>query len=181
MYVKMVTRPMYKKKEVSTPPNKMKHISPLQRHVFFPLTCRILKINHIFSTISLPFCHDWQRVQEVRKLHPWNIKMIKDDQGGTKNPYKCMNVMKQDAMDEKIQERCKTFEKQCMQENLDRSKVSRGIKQTLMNRTAIKKLSRRQELSRSIHLAIKRYRECDKNKLKILTDRLGIERYQGAI
>ena len=107
--------------------------------------------------------------------------MIKDDQGGTKNPYKCMNVMKQDAMDEKIQERCKTFEKQCMQENLNRSKVSRGIKQTLMNRTTIKKLSRRQELSRSIHLAIKRYRECDKNKLKILTDRLGIERYQGAI
>ena len=87
--------------------------------------------------------------------------MIKDDQGGTKNPYKCMNVMKQDVMDEKIQERCKTCEKQCMQENLDRSKVSRGIKQTLMNRTAIKKLSRRQELSRSIHLAIKRYRECD--------------------
>ena len=24
--------------------------------------------------------------------------MIKDDHGGTKNPYKCMNVMKQDAM-----------------------------------------------------------------------------------
>ena len=29
--------------EVSTPPNKMKHISPLQRNVFLPLTCRILK------------------------------------------------------------------------------------------------------------------------------------------
>ena len=43
MYVNMVTRPLYKKKEVSTPPNKMKHISPLQRHVFLPLTCRILK------------------------------------------------------------------------------------------------------------------------------------------
>ena len=43
MYVNMVTRPVYKKKEVSTPPNKMKHISPLQRHVFLPLTCRILK------------------------------------------------------------------------------------------------------------------------------------------
>ena len=48
--------------------------------------------------------------------------MIKDDQGGTKNPYKCMNVMKQDAMDDKRKERCKTCEKQCMQENLDRSK-----------------------------------------------------------
>ena len=33
--------------------------------------------------------------------------MIKDDQGGTRNPYKCMNVMKQDAMDDKIIERCK--------------------------------------------------------------------------
>ena len=57
MYVKMVTRPVYKKlqeapittKEVNTPSNKMKHKSPLQRHVFLPLTCRILKRNHIFS------------------------------------------------------------------------------------------------------------------------------------
>ena len=31
-----------------------------------------------------------------------------------------MNVMKQDAMDDKIIERCKTCEKQCMQEGLDR-------------------------------------------------------------
>ena len=46
--------------------------------------------------------------------------MIKDDQGGTKNPYKCMNVMKQDAMDDKRTERCKTCEKQYMQEDLDR-------------------------------------------------------------
>ena len=28
----------YNNKEVNTPPNKMKHISPLQRHVFLPLT-----------------------------------------------------------------------------------------------------------------------------------------------
>ena len=33
--------------------------------------------------------------------------MIKDDQGGTINPYKCMNVMKQDALDDKIKEGCK--------------------------------------------------------------------------
>ena len=39
----MVTRPVDKNKEVSTPPNKMKHISPLQRNVFPPLTCRNLK------------------------------------------------------------------------------------------------------------------------------------------
>ena len=31
-----------------------------------------------------------------------------------------MNVMKQDVIDEKITERCKTCEKQCMQEDLDR-------------------------------------------------------------
>ena len=86
MYVNIVTRLMYKKKEVSIPPNKMKHISPLQRHVFLPLTCRILKRIHIFSTLSPFFYHDWQRIQEVIMLHSRNIKMIKDDQGGTKNP-----------------------------------------------------------------------------------------------
>ena len=48
--------------------------------------------------------------------------MIKDDQVGTRNPYKCMNVMKQYAMDDKIIERCKTCEKQCMQEELNRSR-----------------------------------------------------------
>ena len=46
--------------------------------------------------------------------------MIKDYQGSTRNPYKYMNVMKQDAIDEKIKERCKTCEKQCMQKDLDR-------------------------------------------------------------
>ena len=116
MYANIVTRSVYKKMEESTPPNKIKHISPLQRQVFLPLTCRILKRNHIFSTISPPFCHDWQRIQEARKLHPRNIKMIKDDQGGTKNPYKFMNVMKQDAMDDKIIERFKTCEKQISQQ-----------------------------------------------------------------
>ena len=53
MYVDMVTRPVYKKKEVSTPLNRMKHNSPLQMHEFLPLTCRILKMKpqslHNFS------------------------------------------------------------------------------------------------------------------------------------
>ena len=31
--------------------------------------------------------------------------------GGTKNPYKCMNVMNKYAMDEKIKEKCKTCKK----------------------------------------------------------------------
>ena len=55
-------------------------------------------------------------VQETRKLHPRDIKMIKDDQEGTINPYKCMNVMKQDAMDDKIKEGCKSYEKQISQQ-----------------------------------------------------------------
>ena len=77
--------------------------------------------------------------------------MIKDDQGGTKNQYKCMNVMKQDVMDDKIKERCKTCEKQCMQEDLNRS---RGVKMLSSQPRWIKKLSRGQEISQSIHLAI---------------------------
>ena len=58
MYVNMVTRLVYKNKEVNTPLNKMKPNSPLQGHIFLPLTCRILKGNYMFSTISPPFCHD---------------------------------------------------------------------------------------------------------------------------
>ena len=42
--------------------------------------------------------------------------MIKDDQGGTRNPYKCMNLIKQDATDDKIRKRCKTCEKQISQQ-----------------------------------------------------------------
>ena len=48
--------------------------------------------------------------------------------------------MKQDAMDDKITERCKTCEKQCMQEDFDRSRSYRAtIKQkpTLMDQIAI--------------------------------------------
>ena len=42
--------------------------------------------------------------------------MIKDDPRGIRNPYKCMNVMKQDVMDDKIIERCTTCEKQISQQ-----------------------------------------------------------------
>ena len=42
--------------------------------------------------------------------------MIKDDQGGTRNPYKCINVMKQDAVDDKIKDECKICEKQISQQ-----------------------------------------------------------------
>ena len=36
--------------------------------------------------------------------------------GVQRNPYKCMNVTKQDAMDDKIKEGCKTSEKQISQQ-----------------------------------------------------------------
>ena len=42
-----------------------------------------------------------------------------------------------------------------------------------MDRGGIEKLSRGQELSQSIHLAIERCRDCDKKQLKSSTDRLG--------
>ena len=79
--------------------------------------------------------------------------MIKDDQRDTRNPYECMNVMKQDAMDDKITERCKTCEKQCMQEDLDRSRSCRAAieqKPTSMDRTAIEHLSSRLKVSQWI-------------------------------
>ena len=78
MYVNMVTRSMYKKKEVSTPPNKMKHISPLQGYVFLPLTCRVLKRNHIFSPQFLPLFvmidKGYKKLKSFTEKH-------KDDQG----------------------------------------------------------------------------------------------------
>ena len=37
-----------------------------------------------------------------------------------------MNVMKQVSMDDKIKERCKTCEKQCMQKDLDKSRSDRA-------------------------------------------------------
>ena len=36
--------------------------------------------------------------------------------GVQRNPYKCINVMKQDTMDDKIKEGCKTCEKQISQQ-----------------------------------------------------------------
>ena len=86
--------------------------------------------------------------------------MIKDDQGGKRNPYKCMNVMKQDAIDDKIIERCKTCEKQCMQEDLNRWRGCRAaIKQkpTSMDRTAIEHLSSMQKVSQWIENLLRSY------------------------
>ena len=56
-----------------------------------------------------------------------------------------MNVMKQDAMDDKIKERCKTCEKQCMQEDLDRSK---GVKKLSSRPRWIEQLLRSYQGSR---------------------------------
>ena len=70
-----------------------------------------------------------------------------------------MNVMKQDAMDDKIIERCKTCEKkkQCMQEGPDRSRSCRAaIEQmpTSMDRESVEDLSARQKVSQWIEEAI---------------------------
>ena len=86
--------------------------------------------------------------------------MIKNDQGGTRNPYKWMNVMKQDAMDDKIRETCKTCEKQCMQEDLDGSR-------------SVEQLSSR---PRWIEELLRSNRDCDKKKLKSSIDSLAIEK-----
>ena len=67
-------------------------------------------------------------VQKARKLHPRDIKMIKDDQGGIRNPYKCMNVMKQDSMDDKIKEKCKTCENNVCKRILIDREVSRSYR-----------------------------------------------------
>ena len=59
-----------------------------------------------------------------------------------------MNVLKQDAMDDKIIERCKICENQCMQEGLDRLEVvellSRENPEILMDQGSVKNLSSRQ-------------------------------------
>ena len=50
--------------------------------------------------------------------------MIKNDQGGTSSPYKCMNVMKQDAIDDKIIERSKHVKNNaCKRISIDREAV----------------------------------------------------------
>ena len=62
--------------------------------------------------------------------------------------------------------------------------LSRGVhcKTSLMDRGGIEELLRRgQELSRSIYLAIERCRDCDKNQLRISTDKPGVRRCQGSV
>ena len=147
----------------------MKHNFPLQRHVFLLLIYRILKR----TTFSPPFCHDWQRVQETIKLHPRNIKMIKDDQEGTRNPYKCMKVMKQDAMDDKIIRRYKNMWKlnACKRFLTDREAVellsSRSQPQWIENLSRICRPNRKfLDGSRSCQEAIeKNFRYLDGSKL----------------
>ena len=51
--------------------------------------------------------------------------------GIQRNPYKCMNVMKQDAMDDKIKEGCKIGEKK----NLSKSSLVNKIDKHLDPKT----------------------------------------------
>ena len=75
-----------------------------------------------------------------------NINIIKDDQGDTRNPYKCMNVMKQDIMDDKIKEICKTCE-------------NNACKRILTDQEAVEDLSSRQKVSRWIEKLSRFYQE----------------------
>ena len=50
-----------------------------------------------------------------------------------------------------------------------------------MDRGSVEELLRGQKLSRSIHLAIERCRDCDKNQLKSSTDKPSIERCRGSV
>ena len=61
--------------------------------------------------------------------------MIKDDQGGTRNSYKCMNVMKQDAMNDKTIERCNTCEKQISQQEKCYAHRSQNIHTHILNKS----------------------------------------------
>ena len=68
-----------------------------------------------------------------------------------------MNVMKQDTMDNKIIEICKTCEKQCIQKGPNRSRSCRAAieqKPTLMDREFVENLSARQKVSRWIEEAV---------------------------
>ena len=73
-----------------------------------------------------------------------------------------MNVMKQDAMDDKIKERCKKGEKQCMQEDLDILRSCRATieqKPTSMDRESVEDLSSRQKVSRWIENLSRSYQD----------------------
>ena len=50
-----------------------------------------------------------------------------------------------------------------------------------MDRGFVEELSRGQKLSRSIHLAIERCRDCDKKQLKSSIDKPGIEKCRGGV
>ena len=54
-------------------------------------------------------------------------------------------------------------------------------KPTSIDRPAIEHLSRGQKVARSIDLAIKRCRDCDKKQLKSSIEKLGVKRCRGAV
>ena len=71
-----------------------------------------------------------------------------------------MNVMKQDAMDDKIIERWKTGKKKCMQEGPDKSRSCQAAieqKPTSMGRESIEDLSAKQKVSWWIENLLRSY------------------------
>ena len=180
MYVNMITRPVYKKKEVSTPPNKIKHISPLQRHVFLPLTCRILKRNHIFS----PFL-SW--LTNGTKSYKASPEKHKDDKGWSKGHKESI------WMHECNETRCYGWQDNKKMQNIWKTmhaRKSRWIercrdaieqKPTSMDRPAIEHLLSKQKVSWWIEELLRSNRDCDKKKLKSSIDSLDIEKCREAV
>ena len=64
---------------------------------------------------------------------------------------------------------------------LSRCPEESTAKKGSMDRGAIEQLSRRQKLSQWIEELSRSYRDCNKKKLKISIDKLGIERCRGTV
>ena len=86
--------------------------------------------------------------------------------------------MKQDAMDDKIKERCKTCEKQCMQEDLNQS---RDVEMLSSQPRWIENLSRIYQLDRKFLDGSRICREAIENAIKRKSkgsiDRPAVKRY----
>ena len=89
-------------------------------------------------------------------------------------------VMEQNAMDDKIIERCKTCKKQCTQEDLGGSRVVELLSSRSQPRW-IEHLSSRHKLSQWIENLSRSYQDCDKKKLKSSIDSLVVERCPAAV
>ena len=135
----------------------MKHNSPLQRHIFLPLTCKILKRKHIFSSFLSWLTKGTISYKVSPEKHKDDLRWSRN----TRNPYKCMNVMKQDTKDTK-EKNAKQRKMKCMQGYLDwsgRCRESIEKKPTLMDWETVEDLSARKKVSRWIEKLLRSYQD----------------------